>query len=95
VVAASENVSSTSAWIVPTGTQASGNPTIGPVSFGTASSYTTLQPNTYDIYLPQLNCGFNSNCNLDTAVTLNANQNFSIYLLWEGLASRTLILADN
>jgi uncharacterized protein DUF4397 len=94
IVDISANVLSASAWFVPTGTQPSGNPTIGPVSFGSASAYMTLQPNTYDIYIPQINCGFDSNCNVDT-VTLNANQNFSIYLLFAGLGSGTLILADN
>lgn len=94
LVDVSENVLTASAWFVPTGTTPSGNPTIGPVPLGSASSDTMLQPNTYDIYVPRFNCGFDSNCNLDT-VAMSANQNFSIYLLWEGFASRTLILVDN
>jgi Domain of unknown function (DUF4397) len=71
------------AWIVPTGT-----------TVGSASSYMTLPPNTYDIYLAGINCGFDSNCSVVTA-TLNANQNVTVYLLWEGLASRPVILADD
>jgi Domain of unknown function (DUF4397) len=55
-------------WIVPTGTTPSGNPTISSVAVGSASSYITLPPNTYDIYLGGLSdtCGapifFNPNC---------------------------------
>jgi hypothetical protein len=88
------------AWIVPTGTSPSGNPTISSVAVGSASSYITLPPNTYDIYLGGLSgtCGspvfFNPNCAKVTA-TLNANQNVTVYLLFEGSASRPVILADN
>jgi hypothetical protein len=84
----------TPAWIVPTGTSPSGNPTISTVAVGSASSYISLTPNTYDIYLVGLNCGFNPNCAKVTA-TLNANQSVTVYLLFEGSASRPVILADN
>jgi hypothetical protein len=39
------------AWIVPTGTSPNGNPTISSVAVGAASSYISMPPNTYDIYL--------------------------------------------
>jgi hypothetical protein len=94
VINVSENIPAASAWVVPSGTQPIGSPTINSVSFGSASSYITLSPNSYDIYMPALNCGFDSNCSSIT-VALPANQNFTIYLLWEGFASRILILSDN
>jgi hypothetical protein len=90
----SNNVPTMSTWIVPTGTTPSGNPTISGVQVGSASSYITIPPNTYDIYLPGLNCGFDANCSEVTA-TLNANQNFTVYLLFEDNGSRALILPDN
>ena len=82
------------AWIVPTGTSPSGNPTISSVAVGSASSYVSLPSNNYDIDLAGINCEFNPNCAKVTA-TLNANQNVTVYLLFEGSASRPVILADN
>jgi len=88
------NVPNMPAWIVVSGTQPSGNPTIANVPFGSASTYMTFSPNTYDIWLVGFNCGLDSNCG-DVTATLKGNQNVTVYLLYEGLASRPTILADN
>jgi hypothetical protein len=90
----SNNVPTMPVWIVPTGTTPSGNPTISGVRVGSASSYLTIPPNTYDIYLAGLNCGFDPNCDVVTA-TLSANQNVTVYLLFEDNGSRALILPAN
>lgn len=92
----SVNVTSMPAWVVPSGTVPSGDPAISGVAFGSASNYMTFPPNTYDIRLVGINCGFDPNCagGFVTA-QLNANQNVTVYLLWEGSASRATILADN
>ena len=95
IVNATANVPmSLAAWVVPDGTIPSGNPTINNVALGSASSYITLPPNTYDIYFVGLNCGLDANCARVSAM-LNANQNVTVYLLFEGSGSRPLILADN
>jgi hypothetical protein len=82
------------AWVLPDGTTPSGNSTISNVMLGSASSYLTLSPGTYDETFA-VSCFIGPNCIDVGPTTLSANQNVTVYLLNEGSSHRPLILADN
>jgi hypothetical protein len=82
------------AWVLPGGTTPSGNPTISNVMLGSASSYLTLSPGSYDETFA-VNCFIGSNCIGVGPTTLSANQNVTVYFLNQGSSHRPLILADN
>jgi hypothetical protein len=82
------------AWVLPDGTAPSGTPTITNVMLGSASSYLTLNPGSYDETFG-ISCFTGPNCIAVGPTTLTAHVNVTVYLLNEGSSHRPLILADN
>jgi hypothetical protein len=82
------------AWVLPHGTPASGTPTISNVMLGSASSYQTLSPASYDETF-SVSCFTGANCISVGPTTFSANLNVTVYLLNEGSSHRPLILQDN
>src|ERR1700676_728044 len=82
------------AFVLPHGTPASGTPTISNVMLGSASSYLTLNPGSYDETFT-VGCFTGSNCISVGPTTFAANLNVTVYLLNQGSSHRPLVLQDN
>jgi hypothetical protein len=82
------------AFVLPDGTAPSGTPTISNVMLGSASSYLTLNPGSYDETFA-VGCFTGSNCIGVGPITFSGNLNVTVYLLNQGSSHRPLVLQDN